>query len=66
MTIRERMTKYTVKPSTDPKTPGWCVHVTGGVTNYIANSATFKTKAEADAYCDRLNKLFGDSNDRKN
>jgi hypothetical protein len=54
------MTTYTVKPSPDKK--GWCVDVTGpgGFKSYIANSTTFPTKEEAEAYCDRLNKLFGE------
>lgn len=54
------MTKYTVKLSLEPKSKGFCVYVTEGRKGYAANSATFETKAEADAYCDRLNKLFGE------
>ena len=63
------MTHYTVKESDNPKRPGWVV-ITGEVANppfkpiqYIVNDMVLPTKKEADAYCDRLNKLFGDNHD---
>ena len=63
------MNIYTVKKSNDPKRPGWVV-VSGEIANspsrkiqLIVNDMVLPTKKHADAYCDRLNKLFGDKHE---
>ena len=59
------MSIYTVRKSNDPKRPGWVV-VSGEIANppfrpiqLVINDMVLPTEKEASAYCDRLNKLFG-------
>ena len=60
---------FAVAATKPPAKPGWMVMCTDKTAffapqsaAYAANSAIFETKAQAEAYCDRLNKLFGSDN----
>jgi len=62
------MTTFTVKESADPKRPGWAVFALTAnpprkIVGREVNDTVWKTKKEADAYCDRLNKLFGEAHE---
>ena len=52
------MTTYTIKPSPDLKKPGLIVTCPPDV--YAINGIIFEAQYSAEAYCDRLNKLFGE------
>ena len=61
---------FAVAATKPPAKPGWMVMCTDKTAffapqsaAYAANSAIFETKAQADAYCDRLNKVFGTKED---
>ena len=63
-------TSFAVAATKPPAKPGWMVMCTDKTAlfapqsaAYAANNAIFETKAKAEAYCDRLNKLFGNKGD---
>lgn len=63
---------FAVAATKPPAKPGWMVMCTDETAffapqsaAYAANSTVFETKEDVEAFCDRLNKLFG-NNEVKN